>query len=95
MVNRAWDIAVIAGDGTGPDIIAATVPVIEAVKKKFKLNINLTFGEGGLHCVEKYGTNLPPETLELLKRSDCVIKGLCVFYETFFWLNFYRYHLTA
>ncbi len=75
MVNKVWNVTVIAGDGTGPDIIAATIPVIDAVKKKFKLNINLTFGEGGLHCVEKYGTNLPPETLELLKRSDCVIKG--------------------
>ncbi len=73
--KKDWKVAIIPGDGTGPDIIKATVPVLEAIKNKYRLNISWEFGNGGLNCIEKYGTNLPETTIELLKRSDCVIKG--------------------
>ncbi len=73
--NKTWKVAVLNGDGTGPDIMKATLPVIEAVKKKFSLNIELTHGEAGFNCIEKEGTNLPEKTVELLKSSDCILKG--------------------
>ncbi len=70
-----WNVAVLPGDGIGTDVISAAIPVIDAAKKKFNIDLNLEFGEAGLHCVEKYGTNLPKETVELVKRSDCILKG--------------------
>lgn len=73
--KKAWKIAVLPGDGIGPDVVNATLPIIDAVKKKFKIDLNLEFGEAGFNCVAKYGTNLPQKTIDLLKRSDCVIKG--------------------
>ncbi|MCL4400949.1 MAG: isocitrate/isopropylmalate dehydrogenase family protein [Candidatus Parvarchaeota archaeon] len=75
MDNKNWKVAVLEGDGIGPDVTHAALFVLDAVKQKFGLNIIYEFGEAGFHCVEKYGTNLPNATLELLKRSDCVIKG--------------------
>jgi isopropylmalate/isohomocitrate dehydrogenase-like protein len=76
MVSKSgWKIAIIKGDGIGEDVINASLPVIDATKERFKINLTYKFGEGGLHCVEKYGTNLPEETVTLMKNSDCVIKG--------------------
>ena len=75
MRARTWKVAVLPGDGTGPEIIDATMPVIEAVNRRFKIGMKISMGEAGLNCIGKYGTNLPGKTIELLKASDCVIKG--------------------
>ncbi|MDE1768898.1 MAG: isocitrate/isopropylmalate dehydrogenase family protein, partial [Candidatus Micrarchaeota archaeon] len=73
--KKAWKVAVLPGDGTGPEVVQAAVKVLDAIKRKYKINIALTFGDAGLHCIKKYGTNMPEKTVSLLKRSDCVIKG--------------------
>ena len=75
MENKKWKVAVIKGDGVGPDVVNAAILVLDAIKKKFNLDIEYVPAEAGLNCVEKYGTNLPKETLEILKTTDCVIKG--------------------
>ena len=72
MENKKWKVAVIKGDGVGPDVINASLFVLDAVKKKFKLDIAYVPTQAGLNCVEKYGTNLPQETLDTLKDMDCV-----------------------
>ncbi len=73
--NMIWKVAILPGDGTGPELVDASMKVLDAVMKKFKIKIGISFGEAGLHCIEKYGTNLPDKTVGLLKESDCVIKG--------------------
>ncbi|MEM3356400.1 MAG: isocitrate/isopropylmalate dehydrogenase family protein, partial [Candidatus Bathyarchaeia archaeon] len=40
---------------------------------RFKLNF--LYGEAGYYCIEKYGTNLPEETIALLKKTDACLKG--------------------
>jgi len=72
---RVWKVAVLAGDGTGPELIESSMNVIEAVKGKFDIGIDFEFGDAGLHCIKKLHTNLPAKTIALLKKSDCVIKG--------------------
>lgn len=73
--NKEWKVAVLPGDGVGPEVMSAAMGVLEAVKNRFGLDTKTEKGEAGLHCVEKHGTNLPKETIDLLKRSDCVLKG--------------------
>lgn len=75
MENKRWKVAVIKGDGVGPDVVNAALLVLDAVKKKFNLDIEYVPAQAGLNSVEKYGTNLPKETLEILKNTDCVLKG--------------------
>ncbi len=76
MANKnSWKVAILPGDGTGPELIDAAMIVLDAVRKRFKIDIKTEFGEAGLNCIDRYGTNLPEKTIELLKRSDCVIKG--------------------
>ncbi len=73
--KKTWKVAVIKGDGVGPDVINAALSALDAVKNKYKLGIEYIPAEAGLGSVEKYGTNLPKETLDLLAKTDCVLKG--------------------
>ena len=64
-------IALLPGDGIGPEVIAQARRVLEA------LSLDLTFEEapvGGAAYLEK-GHPLPPETLALAKRADAVLFG--------------------
>ncbi|MCL4365134.1 MAG: isocitrate/isopropylmalate dehydrogenase family protein [Candidatus Marsarchaeota archaeon] len=74
-LKKSWRVAVLPGDGTGPELIDASMHVLDAVKKRFGISITTKIGEAGFHCMERYGTNLPDSTVKLLKGSDCAIKG--------------------
>ncbi len=75
MTDKNWNVAVLPGDGIGPEVTDAALEVLGAAAKKFKINIKVTFGDAGHDYSLKHNTNLPPKTIELLKKSDCVIKG--------------------
>jgi isocitrate dehydrogenase (NAD+) len=69
-------VCIISGDGTGPDVINATMPVLDAVQDVVKgLQIEYVFAEAGLRSIAKTGQSLPDETREILKRCDCCLKG--------------------
>ena len=69
-------IAVLPGDGIGPEVIKATIRVLEAAQEASKgLRLKLRFGEAGYNCIEKYGTNIPKETLRMLRETDACLKG--------------------
>ncbi len=55
--------------------VTTPVKVLQAVEEKAPFKLNLVYGEAGFHCIEKYGTNLPQETIDLLKRTDACLKG--------------------
>jgi 3-isopropylmalate dehydrogenase len=68
-------IAVLAGDGIGPEIIAQAVRVLKAVGAKF--NTEFVFEEalvGGI-AYDETGHPLPPSTLELCRRADAILFG--------------------
>ena len=74
-MSKTYNISVLKGDGTGPEITQASIQVLQAIQEKSKFKLNFLFGEAGLHCIEKYNTNLPEDTIELLKRTDACLKG--------------------
>ncbi|MHB1830175.1 MAG: isocitrate/isopropylmalate dehydrogenase family protein [Candidatus Micrarchaeaceae archaeon] len=74
-MKKNWKVAVLPGDGTGPELIEASMHVLDEVNRRFKLNIHTEIGHAGFDCIKKYGTNLPQKTISLLRSSDCVIKG--------------------
>ena len=74
--SRKLKIAVIPGDGIGPEVIGATIPVLDAVQDVTKgVQLDYVFTEAGLTCVQQYGTSLPEETKQVLRASDCCLKG--------------------
>ena len=70
-----FKIAVLAGDGIGPEIIDQAKKVIEAAGKKFNHTFNFTHALVGAIAIDKTGNPLPEETLNLCKASDAVLFG--------------------
>ncbi len=72
---KSYDIAVLKGDGIGPEVTEAAVKVLEAVQATSDVNLNFVYGDAGYYCIKKFGTNLPQETVALLKRTQACLKG--------------------
>src|SRR5690606_9777588 len=70
-----YKIAVLAGDGIGPEIVKETVRVLEAAGKKFGFGLEFTEALVGGAAYDATGHPLPPETLELCKQSDAILFG--------------------
>ncbi len=70
-----FNIAVLPGDGIGPEIIAEAVKVLEAVGKKYHHKFNYTYGLVGGVAIEKEGTALSRDTIKMCKHSDAVLLG--------------------
>ena len=64
-------ITLIPGDGIGVETSAAMQRVVEASGA----SINWEVAEAGAACIEKYGTPLPDETIEMVKKNKVAIKG--------------------
>jgi isopropylmalate/isohomocitrate dehydrogenase-like protein len=75
-MTKTHNIAVLKGDGIGPEVTEAAVKVLNAVQETSQnLKLNYLYGEAGYHCIATHGTNLPKETIALLKCSDACLKG--------------------
>lgn len=70
-----YNIAVVAGDGIGPDIVEETIKVLDVIGEKFGHTFNYTRTLAGGCAIDKFGTALPDETLEVCKKSDAVLLG--------------------
>lgn len=71
----SYKIALLPGDGIGPEVTAAAVKVIDLVAQKFNTEISYeTFALGG-NCYEKHGSPIVEETLEGCYKSDAVFLG--------------------
>jgi isocitrate dehydrogenase (NAD+) len=64
-------ITLIPGDGIGPEIVAATVRVIEATGVDIEWETQIL----GAQAQEKFGTTLPDATIESIKKNRVALKG--------------------
>ena len=72
---RDFRIALIPGDGIGPELTETTLKVLEAVQKKLGLGLNIVETEAGDKCFKSRGVALPKETVETIKDSHACLKG--------------------
>jgi 3-isopropylmalate dehydrogenase len=70
-----FKIAVLPGDGIGPEIIDQAKKVIASVGSKFNHKFNFKNGLVGAVAIDNTGNPLPPDTLELCKSSNAVLFG--------------------
>lgn len=68
-------IAVLPGDGVGPEVTAEAVKVLKKIAKKFNHEFTFRVGLIGAIAIDKTGNPLPQETLELCLSSDAVLFG--------------------
>ena len=70
-----YNIALLKGDGIGPEIVDSAVRVLEAVGKKYGHEFNFTPYDIGGAAIDKYGIPLPEETVKGCLDSDSVLLG--------------------
>ena len=68
-------IALLAGDGIGPEVIREAVKVSESIAKKFNHKISWKEGLVGAAAIEKTGDPYPSETHDICLNSDAVLFG--------------------
>ncbi|MCH5225226.1 MAG: 3-isopropylmalate dehydrogenase [Muribaculaceae bacterium] len=66
-------IAVLPGDGIGPEISKEGVKVLENVSQRFDHKFIFKYGDVGAVAIDKYGDPFPEETLKLCEKSDAVL----------------------
>src|SRR5262249_27646688 len=64
-------VTLIPGGGMGPEVMTATVQVLEALQ----LPLEFEHGDAGSEVISRYGTNLPRETLDSVLRNGVALKG--------------------
>ncbi|MFT2092485.1 3-isopropylmalate dehydrogenase [Paraglaciecola sp. 2405UD69-4] len=70
-----YKIAVLAGDGIGPEVMVEAKKVIAAVSKKFDINFELNeFDVGGI-AIDNHGQALPPATLKGCEEANAILFG--------------------
>jgi isopropylmalate/isohomocitrate dehydrogenase-like protein len=72
---RTHKTGILPGEGIGPEVVDASLMVLDAVQKVEPVRLEYLKGEAGSYCIEKYGTNLPPKTVEMLKSTAACLKG--------------------
>ncbi len=75
MHSRTYKIAVIPGDGTGPEVIREGVKVLEAAARRGGFKVNWIYYDLGGERYLKTGETLPERVMEELKQMDAIYLG--------------------
>ena len=70
-----YDIALIPGDGVGPEVTSEAVKVLEAAASKYGFGIKTTEFDWGCDYCLKHGEMMPPDLLDTLKAFSAVFAG--------------------
>ena len=72
---KSFKLAVIPGDGIGPEVVGEGLKVLDAVAKKYDLVFNKTNYELGAAYWHKTGETLPDSVMAELAKSDVILLG--------------------
>lgn len=70
-----WNIAVIPGDGIGPEVVHQSIRVLTAISEKFDRRFNYSYCLMGADAIDKTGSPLPDETLEICRECEAILFG--------------------
>lgn len=73
--ENTYRLAVLAGDGIGPEVMSAALGVLDAVAAKFHLTIERDEQLVGGAAIDAVGRALPPETLKACEAADAILFG--------------------
>jgi 3-isopropylmalate dehydrogenase len=74
-MTKTYKIALMPGDGIGPEQTSATLRVLSALEEKTSIKMEFMKAEGGDECLKKKGEALPADTIEIVRNSDACLKG--------------------
>lgn len=68
-------IAVLPGDGIGPEVTSQAVKALKAIASEFNHNFKFTNADVGAIAIDKHNDPLPEKTLDLCKSTDAILFG--------------------
>lgn len=68
-------VAVLPGDGIGPEVVAEAVRVLEVIGRRFNHTFHIEYGLIGGAAIDEKNNPLPKETIELCESSDAILLG--------------------
>ena len=74
-IKRVYKIAVIPGDGTGPEVTAEAIKVLKAAADKFNFKVELAEFDFGGERYKRTGETLPDSAIEELRAFDTILLG--------------------
>lgn len=72
---KVLEIAVLAGDGIGPEVMAQAVRVLDAAGTKFGFRADYRYADVGGIAYDKHGHALPPATVKICEDSQAILFG--------------------
>jgi 3-isopropylmalate dehydrogenase len=75
MAGKEYKIAVLAGDGIGPEVMQQALKVLDAVEKKHGISFSRTEHDVGGIAIDNHGCPLPDSTVKGCEESDAVLFG--------------------
>jgi len=74
-MGKSYNIAILGGDGTGPEVMAEGVKVLKSSAQKFGFSVNLTDFDWGGERYKRTGEVLPDSAADTLRQFDAIYLG--------------------
>ena len=75
MSDRNYKIAILAGDGIGPEVMSEALKVLDKTSEKYGFSMEYTKADVGGVAIDNHGKALPESTVDTCKSSDAVLFG--------------------
>lgn len=73
-MSKNYHIAVLPGDGIGPEVMAQALKVLDAIRNRFNMRITTSHYDVGA-AIDNHGQPLPPATVEGCEQADAILFG--------------------
>ncbi|NIF48785.1 3-isopropylmalate dehydrogenase [Enterobacter sp. Ap-1006] len=74
-MSKNYHIAVLPGDGIGPEVMAQALKVLDAVRNRFDIRISTSSYDVGGAAIDRHGSPLPQATVEGCEQADAILFG--------------------
>ncbi|WP_028122439.1 3-isopropylmalate dehydrogenase [Epilithonimonas tenax] len=74
-MSKSYKIAVLPGDGIGPEVTHESVKILKVIGEAFQYNFQFDYGLMGAEAIYQTGNPLPDATLELCRNANAVLFG--------------------
>src|SRR6266853_1179641 len=75
--NNSLHIAVLAGDGIGPEVMAPALEVLRKIEATTDLKFRFTDAPAGANHYRETGKSMPESTVRLCDEADAILLGAC------------------
>jgi 3-isopropylmalate dehydrogenase len=75
--NNAFHVAVLGGDGIGPEVMAPALEILRKIEQRSGLSFRFTEAPAGAGHYKETGKSMPDSTVRLCEEADAILLGAC------------------